>query len=122
MHGHRPDIDKRWTLIQERIQMESMVIKDLDPDTSYQFAVRAMNSHGPSPRSLPSDTVQTTREYLALERSTAMCYRRLPPVLFPALWTSQASNRVSGCVQRSVPDLFSYPLWVVGGQFSFLIA
>ncbi|XP_058536033.1 pikachurin [Ochotona princeps] len=41
--------------------MESMVIKDLDPDTSYQFAVRAMNSHGPSPRSLPSDTVRTTR-------------------------------------------------------------
>lgn len=55
----RPDIDKSWTLIQERIQMDSMVIKGLDPDTNYQFAVRAVNLHGPSPRSRPSDTVRT---------------------------------------------------------------
>ncbi|XP_051709471.2 pikachurin isoform X2 [Oryctolagus cuniculus] len=55
----RPDIDKSWTLIQERIQMDSMVIKGLDPDTNYQFAVRAVNPHGPSPRSRPSDTVRT---------------------------------------------------------------
>ncbi|XP_015450801.1 pikachurin isoform X3 [Pteropus alecto] len=59
----RPDFDKSWTLIQERIQMDSMVIKGLDPDTNYQFAVRAMNPHGPSPRSRPSDTIQTPREY-----------------------------------------------------------
>ncbi|XP_023392683.1 pikachurin [Pteropus vampyrus] len=57
----RPDFDKSWTLIQERIQMDSMVIKGLDPDTNYQFAVRAMNPHGPSPRSRPSDTIQTPR-------------------------------------------------------------
>ncbi|XP_045421826.1 pikachurin-like [Lemur catta] len=55
----RPDFDKRWTLIQEQIQMDSMVIKGLHPDTNYQFAVRAMNSHGPSPRSWPSDTIRT---------------------------------------------------------------
>ncbi|XP_011822018.1 PREDICTED: pikachurin-like [Mandrillus leucophaeus] len=55
----RPDFDKRWTLIRERIQMDSMVIKGLDPDTNYQFAVRAMNSHGPSPRSWPSDIIRT---------------------------------------------------------------
>ncbi|KAK2497419.1 hypothetical protein MC885_008772 [Smutsia gigantea] len=57
----RPDFDKSWTLIQEWIQMDSMVIKGLDPDTNYQFAVRAMNPHGPSPRSQPSDTVRTFR-------------------------------------------------------------
>ncbi|XP_008068333.1 pikachurin isoform X3 [Carlito syrichta] len=55
----RPDFDKRWTLIQEQIQMDSMVIKGLHPDTNYQFAVRAVNLHGPSPRSRPSDTVRT---------------------------------------------------------------
>ncbi|XP_050651075.1 pikachurin isoform X2 [Macaca thibetana thibetana] len=55
----RPDFDKRWTLIHERIQMDSMVIRGLDPDTNYQFAVRAMNSHGPSPRSWPSDIIRT---------------------------------------------------------------
>ncbi|EPY80937.1 hypothetical protein CB1_000775021 [Camelus ferus] len=55
----RPDFDKSWTLIQEQIQMDSMVIKGLDPDTNYQFAVRAMNPHGPSPRSQPSNTIRT---------------------------------------------------------------
>lgn len=56
----RPDFDQSWTLIQEKIQMDSMVIKGLDPETKYQFAVRAVNPHGPSPRSRPSDTIQTS--------------------------------------------------------------
>ncbi|GAB1299227.1 Pikachurin [Apodemus speciosus] len=54
-----PDFDKSWTIIQERLQMDSMVIKGLDPDTNYQFAVRATNAHGFSPRSQPSDTIRT---------------------------------------------------------------
>ncbi|XP_004678161.1 PREDICTED: pikachurin isoform X2 [Condylura cristata] len=57
----RPDLDKSWTLIQEKLQMDSMVIKGLDPDTNYQFAVRAMNAHGPSPRSQPSYIICTVR-------------------------------------------------------------
>uniref|UniRef100_A0A8D1FK47 Pikachurin n=1 Tax=Sus scrofa TaxID=9823 RepID=A0A8D1FK47_PIG len=57
----RPDLDRSWTLIQERIQMDSMVIKGLDPDTNYQFTVRAVNPHGSSPRSQPSDTIHTTQ-------------------------------------------------------------
>ncbi|XP_037065479.1 pikachurin-like [Peromyscus leucopus] len=55
----RPDFDKSWTIIQERLQMDSMVIKGLDPDTNYRFAVRAMNAHGFSPRSRPSNTIRT---------------------------------------------------------------
>ncbi|XP_059132731.1 pikachurin [Peromyscus eremicus] len=55
----RPDLDKSWTIIQERLQMDSMVIKGLDPDTNYRFAVRAMNAHGFSPRSRPSNTIRT---------------------------------------------------------------
>uniref|UniRef100_A0A8C5P1K4 EGF-like, fibronectin type III and laminin G domains n=1 Tax=Jaculus jaculus TaxID=51337 RepID=A0A8C5P1K4_JACJA len=55
----RPDFDKSWTIIQEHIQMDSMVLKGLDPDTNYQFAVRAVNLHGSSPRSWPSNTVRT---------------------------------------------------------------
>ena len=43
--------------------MDFMVIKGLDPDTNYQFAVRAVNPNGLSPRSQPSDTVRTAREY-----------------------------------------------------------
>lgn len=59
----RPDFDKSWTLIQEQIQMDSMVIKGLSPDTNYQFAVKAMNPHGASPRSQPSATIRTPGEY-----------------------------------------------------------
>uniref|UniRef100_A0A4W2CBX2 Pikachurin n=1 Tax=Bos indicus x Bos taurus TaxID=30522 RepID=A0A4W2CBX2_BOBOX len=57
----RPDFDKSWTSIREQIQMDSMVIKGLDPDTNYQFAVRAVNPHGSSPRSQPSSTIRTAR-------------------------------------------------------------
>nr|XP_048284827.1 pikachurin isoform X2 [Myodes glareolus] len=55
----RPDFDKSWTTVQERLQMDSMVIKGLDPDTNYRFAVRAMNAYGFSPRSRPSNIVRT---------------------------------------------------------------
>uniref|UniRef100_A0AAA9S607 Pikachurin n=2 Tax=Bos taurus TaxID=9913 RepID=A0AAA9S607_BOVIN len=58
----RPDFDKSWTSIREQIQMDSMVIKGLDPDTNYQFAVRAVNPHGSSPRSQPSSTIRTARD------------------------------------------------------------
>lgn len=43
--------------------MDSMVIKGLSPDTNYQFAVKATNPHGPSPRSQPSATIRTPGEY-----------------------------------------------------------
>lgn len=43
--------------------MDSMVIKGLDPDTNYRFAVRAMNAYGFSPRSRPSNIVRTLGEF-----------------------------------------------------------
>ncbi|XP_074063456.1 pikachurin isoform X2 [Macrotis lagotis] len=55
----RPDLDNSWTLIKERIQMDSMVLKGLIADTQYQFAVKAVNTFGASSRSQPSDTIRT---------------------------------------------------------------
>ncbi|RMC16640.1 hypothetical protein DUI87_06578 [Hirundo rustica rustica] len=55
----RPDLDSNWTVIREQIQMESMVLKGLLPNTKYQFAVRAANSFGSSPASAPSDVIRT---------------------------------------------------------------
>uniref|UniRef100_A0A672U6H2 Pikachurin n=1 Tax=Strigops habroptila TaxID=2489341 RepID=A0A672U6H2_STRHB len=55
----RPDLDSNWTVIREQIQMESMVLKGLLPNTKYQFAVRAANSYGSSPASAPSDIIRT---------------------------------------------------------------
>ncbi|EMP30275.1 Pikachurin [Chelonia mydas] len=55
----RPDLDSNWTVIKEQIQMESMVLKGLIPNTKYQFAVRAANSYGSSFSSSPSDIIRT---------------------------------------------------------------
>ncbi|NXG41284.1 EGFLA protein, partial [Psilopogon haemacephalus] len=54
-----PDLDSNWTVIREQIQMESMVLKGLLPNTKYQFAVRAANSYGFSPASALSDVIRT---------------------------------------------------------------
>ncbi|XP_025066189.1 pikachurin isoform X2 [Alligator sinensis] len=55
----RSDLDSNWTVIKEQIQMESMVLKGLLPNTKYQFAVRAANSFGSSLPSTPSDIIRT---------------------------------------------------------------
>ncbi|CAM4555110.1 pikachurin isoform X1 [Lepidochelys kempii] len=55
----RPDLDSNWTVIKEQIQMESMVLKGLIPNTKYQFAIRAANSYGSSLSSSPSDIIRT---------------------------------------------------------------
>nr|XP_033788506.1 pikachurin isoform X1 [Geotrypetes seraphini] len=55
----RPELDKNWIAIKEQIQMDSMVLKGLIPDTKYQFSVKAVNFYGAGPRSKPSETVRT---------------------------------------------------------------
>ncbi|NWR67246.1 EGFLA protein, partial [Bucorvus abyssinicus] len=55
----QPDLDSNWTVIGEQIQMESMVLKGLLPNTKYQFAIRAANSYGYSPASAPSNIIRT---------------------------------------------------------------
>ncbi|XP_068106686.1 pikachurin-like isoform X2 [Hyperolius riggenbachi] len=57
----RPEIDSDWASITEQVQMDSMVLKGLIPDTKYQFAVRAGNSFGPSLLSTPSEVIRTFR-------------------------------------------------------------
>ncbi|XP_077318955.1 pikachurin isoform X1 [Lithobates pipiens] len=57
----RPDLDKEWVIIRERVQMDSMVLKGLIPDTKYQFAVKAVNSFGESLLSIPSEVIRTFR-------------------------------------------------------------
>ncbi|XP_075040327.1 pikachurin isoform X2 [Mixophyes fleayi] len=57
----RPEQDQDWVAITERVQMDSMVLKGLSPDTKYQFAVKAVNSFGESLLSIPSDIIRTFR-------------------------------------------------------------
>ncbi|XP_067885249.1 pikachurin isoform X2 [Heterodontus francisci] len=55
----RSELNDSWTQIGEKIQLESMVIKGLEADTQYQFVVRAVNTHGSSLHSEPSNAVKT---------------------------------------------------------------
>ncbi|XP_069739683.1 pikachurin isoform X2 [Narcine bancroftii] len=55
----RSTLGESWALLGERVQSESMVIKDLEAGTWYQFVVRAVNAHGPSLRSEPSNRIRT---------------------------------------------------------------
>uniref|UniRef100_H2ZUA7 EGF like, fibronectin type III and laminin G domains n=1 Tax=Latimeria chalumnae TaxID=7897 RepID=H2ZUA7_LATCH len=55
----RPELDANWAVIKDQIQLESMIIKGLSTDTRYQFVVRAVNAHGISLPSSPSEPVKT---------------------------------------------------------------
>ncbi|XP_051875486.1 pikachurin isoform X2 [Pristis pectinata] len=54
--------NEAWMLLGERIQSESMVIKELESGTWYQFVIRAVNAHGSSLPSEPSNRVKTLVE------------------------------------------------------------
>ncbi|XP_064153393.1 pikachurin isoform X3 [Anguilla rostrata] len=55
----RPELDTEWTSIREPIAANSMVLKGLNPDTEYQFVVRAVNTHGASPPSAINSPART---------------------------------------------------------------
>ncbi|XP_038661858.1 pikachurin isoform X3 [Scyliorhinus canicula] len=68
----RSELNDSWTLIGERVQSGSMVIKGLEADTQYQFVVRAVNAHGSSSQSEPSNAVKTLAEWMV---STERAFR-----------------------------------------------
>ncbi|OCU02588.1 pikachurin isoform X2 [Xenopus laevis] len=55
----RPELDGIWIPIRDQIQINSMVLKGLTPNTKYQFAVKAVNSFGESPLSRASEIIRT---------------------------------------------------------------
>ncbi|XP_073537940.1 pikachurin isoform X1 [Phyllobates terribilis] len=59
--AYRPDTDSDWVAITDQVQMDSMVLKGLSPDTTYQFAIKAVNSFGDSQLSSPSEVIRTFR-------------------------------------------------------------
>ncbi|XP_048854246.1 pikachurin isoform X1 [Brienomyrus brachyistius] len=60
----RPELDLEWIHIREPVISNSMVLKDLVPNTQYQFVVRAINRHGVS---LPSAVSKLVRTFSAEE-------------------------------------------------------
>ena len=84
-----------------------MVIKGLDPDTNYQFAVRAVNLHGPSPRSQPSSTIRTSREYRSpLEGQTDRCCCLTGLASWGPYWLRFLSSPQQGCLRWDCPQPF----------------
>ncbi|XP_041041451.1 pikachurin [Carcharodon carcharias] len=66
----RSELNDSWRQIGEKIHSESLVIKGLEADTQYRFVVRAVNAHGPSLHSEPSNAVKTLAEWmLSTERA-----------------------------------------------------
>nr|XP_055054307.1 pikachurin isoform X1 [Misgurnus anguillicaudatus] len=55
----RPEMDTEWTYIREAVESTSMVLKGLNPDTEYQFVIRAVNVYGISPPSPINSPVRT---------------------------------------------------------------
>uniref|UniRef100_A0A8C5LSG1 EGF like, fibronectin type III and laminin G domains n=1 Tax=Leptobrachium leishanense TaxID=445787 RepID=A0A8C5LSG1_9ANUR len=55
----RPELDNVWIAIKEKVEMDSMVLKGLTPDTKYQFAAKSVNSFGESVPSPASDVIRT---------------------------------------------------------------
>lgn len=55
----RPEMDTEWTYIREAVESKSMVLKGLNPDTEYQFVIRAVNVYGISPPSPINSPVRT---------------------------------------------------------------
>ncbi|XP_048451342.1 pikachurin isoform X1 [Rhincodon typus] len=60
----RSELNDTWTLIGEKIQSESTLIKGLEANVKYQFAVQAVNAHGSSLRSEPSNAVKTLADWM----------------------------------------------------------
>ncbi|KAF7286749.1 hypothetical protein GWI33_004372 [Rhynchophorus ferrugineus] len=54
-----PDLQTGWVIAAHRVQASYMVVRELKPDSSYVFIVRAENAHGISPASKVSSSVRT---------------------------------------------------------------
>ncbi|XP_030763908.1 roundabout homolog 2-like [Sitophilus oryzae] len=69
-----PDLQTGWVIAAHRVQAPYMVVRELKPDSSYVFIVRAENAHGISPASKVSPSVRTlanSRTFPGSELDTA---------------------------------------------------
>ncbi|KAL1491476.1 hypothetical protein ABEB36_012070 [Hypothenemus hampei] len=64
-----PDLQTGWVIAAHRVQTPFMVVKELKPDSSYVFIVRAENAHGLSPASKVSATARTLANSRSLPNS-----------------------------------------------------
>ncbi|XP_071009188.1 pikachurin-like [Oncorhynchus clarkii lewisi] len=55
----RPEVDSEWTSLKDPVNSSSVVVRGLDPDTQYHFAVQAVNVYGASPHSAITDPIWT---------------------------------------------------------------
>lgn len=64
-----PDLQTGWVVAAHRVPNSYMVVRELKPDSSYVFIVRAENAHGLSPASIVSGTARTLTNSRAVPRS-----------------------------------------------------
>ncbi|XP_018323059.1 roundabout homolog 2 [Agrilus planipennis] len=64
-----PDLQTGWVVAAHRVPRQFMVVRELKPDSSYVFIVRAENAHGLSPASAISNTARTLANSRTVPRS-----------------------------------------------------
>lgn len=64
-----PDLQTGWVVAAHRVPDSFMVVRELKPDSSYVFIVRAENAHGLSPASAVSAMTRTLSNSRAVPRS-----------------------------------------------------
>ncbi|CAB1318347.1 unnamed protein product, partial [Coregonus sp. 'balchen'] len=55
----RPELDTEWTSLKDTVNSSSVVVRGLQPETQYHFAVQAVNVYGASPPSAITDPIWT---------------------------------------------------------------
>lgn len=64
-----PDLQTGWVVAAHRVPTPYMIVRELKPDSSYVFIVRAENAHGLSPASPMSSVARTLANSRAVPRS-----------------------------------------------------
>ncbi|KAK4877038.1 hypothetical protein RN001_009544 [Aquatica leii] len=109
-----PDLQTGWVVAAHRVPDPYMVVRDLKPDSSYMFIIRAENAHGLSAASEVSDIVKTlsnsrsvtrteldtAREVLSTKTMELRDARPLSSSSVKLLWNLSVSTYVEGIYVR----------------------
>lgn len=109
-----PDLQTGWVVAAHRVPDPYMVVRELKPDSSYVFIVRAENAHGLSPasevsavaktlsssRSVPRSELDAAREMLSTKTVELLDARPLSSSSVKLLWSLSAPDFVEGLYIR----------------------
>lgn len=101
-----PDLQTGWVVAAHRVPSKYMVVRELKPDSSYVFIVRAENAHGLSPASAVSAMARTLANSRSVPRSELDTARNMLSTKLVELRDAkpQSSSAVKLSWSLSAPD------------------